>query len=175
MPIADDIRLNAKFLSDRSRAAEVSDKFACIVHRIEDYTHLEVDASQKRESPALAELHIFQGIESDLPGRDVLDEIARRLRIAKIATGLSARELAARLGVGESAFSNYCNGTRPPSVYVMMRLSERFGITLEYIYLGSFAGLTMLVAEKIRAAEAQVDQEETQPPKAPEGQKKAKP
>jgi transcriptional regulator with XRE-family HTH domain len=50
-------------------------------------------------------------------------------------------QFAEYIGVGYSTLTNWLNGYHPPTIYPMLRLSEKSSITLDWIYRGSSAGL----------------------------------
>lgn len=82
-----------------------------------------------------------------------MKEIAQRLRIVCIALNKQAATLAEEIGVSPQAFNNYVTGDRPVRVDAMIRLANLYGVPLDYIYRGSFDGMTTLMAATIRKAE----------------------
>lgn len=154
MPIIDDLGLDPEMPREKCRAADPKDDVTCVVHRIAEYTQRLSRASRKSGSPFAAEVHTIW-LEELNPGTALVNEIARRLRIACAALGKTATDLADELGVSPQAFNNYVTGDRPVRVAAMIRLSDLHGITLEYIYRGSFDGMTTMVATMIRKAEVE--------------------
>lgn len=45
------------------------------------------------------------------------------------------------MGVGRNALSNWLNGYHPPTIHAMIRLCDKSGVTLDWIYRGSAEGL----------------------------------
>ena len=57
-------------------------------------------------------------------------KIGEKIKAARIKTGLSQREMAKRLGLSNSAYSNYENSYSEPSVEIMENFCKEAGITL---------------------------------------------
>ncbi len=57
-------------------------------------------------------------------------KIGEKIRAVRIKTGLSQKEMAKRLGLGTSAYSNYENSYSEPSVEIMENFCKEAGITL---------------------------------------------
>lgn len=57
-------------------------------------------------------------------------KIGEKIKAARIKTGLSQKEMAKRLGLGTSAYSNYENSYSEPSVEIMENFCKEAGITL---------------------------------------------
>ena len=58
-------------------------------------------------------------------------KIGEKIKAARIKTGLSQREMAKRLGLKSSAYSNYENSYSEPSVEIMKDFCAEAGITLQ--------------------------------------------
>ncbi len=58
---------------------------------------------------------------------------SERLKTLRTTNRLSQRELADRIGVGKSQISYYENGERFPSVDVLIKLSDVFRVTTDYL------------------------------------------
>lgn len=58
---------------------------------------------------------------------------SQKLKSLRTAQRLSQRELADRVGVGKSQISYYENGERFPSVDVLIKLSDVFRVTTDYL------------------------------------------
>lgn len=58
---------------------------------------------------------------------------SERLKTLRTTNRLSQRELADRIGVGKSQISYYENGERFPSVDVLIKLSDVFRVTTNYL------------------------------------------
>lgn len=59
-----------------------------------------------------------------------LDPIVEVLRAARLAQGLSVKELAARSRVGASTIYDWEVGTRDPSLYLLRRVAEALRVAL---------------------------------------------
>lgn len=81
-----------------------------------------------------------------------LEIIGNRLKAARIALGLSQKELYETLGVKAAAWSHWEGGKRMPDPVVMFELYKRHGITLEWIYGGDPKGLPFGVAQIVLKA-----------------------
>ena len=77
------------------------------------------------------------------------EAIGRRLELTRLALGLSAGAFARSADIGTSAYSNYANGDRQPTVYQALKLCERFELTLDWIYRGDPSGLKYNLAQEI--------------------------
>lgn len=121
---------------------------------MEEYTQRLPHASPKSGSPLSAKIHTLF-LPDELPAGSLLvKEIAQRLRIVCIALEKQAATLADEIGVSPQAFNNYVTGDRPVRVDAMIRLANLYGVPLDYVYRGSFDGMTTLMAKTIRKAEA---------------------
>jgi transcriptional regulator with XRE-family HTH domain len=72
--------------------------------------------------------------------------IGSRLRKLRKSLGLTQTDLAEKLGITQSAWTQYETGTRKISIEVAAVVSRRFGVTLDWIYLGDPSGLPMRLA-----------------------------
>lgn len=57
--------------------------------------------------------------------------ITKGIKICRIKAGMTQSELAILLGVSEMTISNYERGEREPSVAVLKRMAEIFGVTVD--------------------------------------------
>ncbi|WP_195759902.1 helix-turn-helix domain-containing protein [Paracoccus sp. S-4012] len=87
------------------------------------------------------------------------ESIGRRLRLIRLAHGLRPAQISDMLGIERTYWSRFEGGRRAPSVEFACLLTARFGVTLDYLYLGREAGLPLELAERLRAAAAQSDQD----------------
>ncbi len=78
-----------------------------------------------------------------------------RLKAARVALAMRQESLANAVGVGRTALANWESG-RMPDVHAMIRLNERFGIPLEWIYEGRLRTVPFDLAERLQAACAEV-------------------
>lgn len=67
--------------------------------------------------------------------------VCARLSRLREALGLRKGEIAARVGLSQSQWSNYEKGIRMPNLEDMIRLADEFGASLDYIYRGLVGGL----------------------------------
>lgn len=65
-----------------------------------------------------------------------LIEVGARLRAARIALGLSQKDLYDAIGVKASAWNHWESGKRLPDPMAMVQLYRMHGITMEWIYGG---------------------------------------
>lgn len=59
-----------------------------------------------------------------------------RIAILRISKGWSQAELARRIGVSASAVGMYEQGRREPSLGLLVRLAQEFGVTTDYLLMG---------------------------------------
>ena len=76
-------------------------------------------------------------------------QIGARLKAARLALGLSQKELYVSLGVKAAAWNHWETGKRMPDPVVMFKLFQLHGITLEWIYGGDPRGLPFGVARQL--------------------------
>jgi transcriptional regulator with XRE-family HTH domain len=69
--------------------------------------------------------------------------IGARLRKLRVTQGLTQTALAESLGVTQSAWTQYETGARKISIEVAGTVVARFGVTLDWIYMGDPSGLPM--------------------------------
>lgn len=79
------------------------------------------------------------------------DRIGERLRILREAFGLGKAEMADLLGIERTYWSRFENGKRAVSDEVAYLLTDRFGVTLDWLILGRWDRLPLDVAEKMRS------------------------
>lgn len=60
-----------------------------------------------------------------------------RLRELRKSKGISLKELGAIVGVAESTMSLYESGKRQPDYETLLKLSEYYGVTVDYLLRGS--------------------------------------
>ena len=59
-----------------------------------------------------------------------------RMALLRISKGWSQAELARRIGVSASAVGMYEQGRREPSLGLLVRLAQEFGVTTDYLLMG---------------------------------------
>lgn len=96
--------------------------------------------------------------DSLLPG-PVLSEmrperIGYRMMLLREALGLRPSEISDMLGVERTYWSRFEGGKRPITDSFAALLVDRFGITLDFLILGRWAGLPLELADKMRSVEA---------------------
>lgn len=79
------------------------------------------------------------------------EEIGKRLKEIREAFGLKPAEIADMLDIERTYWSRFERGHRPVTEEVAYLLTERFGVTLDFILLDRWGGLPLDVAEKLRA------------------------
>ena len=62
--------------------------------------------------------------------------LGQRIQQIRLEYGLSQEELAEKLEVSPSAVGMYEQGRREPSTGVLLRMSELFGVTVDYLLKG---------------------------------------
>ena len=81
---------------------------------------------------------------------DYLQEVARRLRVTRLALGKQQIELCREIDATDKAWSQWENGSRLFDILVAIRLKRRYGITLEWLYDGDPSGLPARIAALVR-------------------------
>ena len=76
-------------------------------------------------------------------------QVGERLANSIAATGQKPADIARLFGVSPQRLSNYMAGSRPLDVALAMNLSDQFGITLDWLYLGDHRSLPYEMAQKI--------------------------
>jgi transcriptional regulator with XRE-family HTH domain len=90
---------------------------------------------------------------AELIGGEPMAGIGERLRLTREALELKPGEFAGGAGIAKSTYSQWESGTRLPDLQFAMRLCDRYGLTLDWIYLGHLACLPYALAVKISAAQ----------------------
>lgn len=80
------------------------------------------------------------------------ERIGERMALLRAAFGMKPAEMADFLGVERTYWTRFEKGRRPVSDEVAYLLTERFGITLDWLLLGKMDKLPLDVADKLRAA-----------------------
>ncbi|MDE0003540.1 MAG: helix-turn-helix transcriptional regulator [Rhodospirillaceae bacterium] len=83
-----------------------------------------------------------------------LRQVGRRLRVARPGLGRSAADICRELGTTDRAWSQGETGKRLLDVLVAIRLKERYGITLDWLYDGDPARLPLDLAAWARSGAA---------------------
>lgn len=88
---------------------------------------------------------------SRIPRAMYPDRIGQRLQLIREAHDLRPAEMADLLGIERTYWSRFENGHRAVSDEVAYLLTEKFGITLDFLLLGKWDKLPLDVAERLRA------------------------
>lgn len=86
-----------------------------------------------------------KGMDVELWKRQVGDRLAQSIS----AIGKKPADIAKMFGISQQRLSNYIRGERPLDIVLAMKLSARFGFTLEWLYLGDIRSLPYELAQKI--------------------------
>lgn len=62
-----------------------------------------------------------------------------RIAILRISKGWSQAELARRIDISASAVGMYEQGRREPSLGLLVRLAQEFGVTTDYLLMGEMS------------------------------------
>lgn len=81
-----------------------------------------------------------------------LSQIGNRLKAARLALGLSQKELYDAIGVKAATWNHWETGKRMPDPMSMAELYRRHGVTMEWIYAGDPKALPFCVAQIILKA-----------------------
>lgn len=76
-------------------------------------------------------------------------DIARRIVALRDALGHNQSAFAALVGVSQPAMNNYEKGLRRPDLDVAVRIHQRTGATLDWLYLGNRSGLPGHLLERL--------------------------
>lgn len=68
-------------------------------------------------------------------------DIAKRLIALRTVLGLNQSAFAALVEVSQPAMNNYEKGLRRPELDIAVRILQRTGVTLDWLYLGNRSGL----------------------------------
>jgi transcriptional regulator with XRE-family HTH domain len=82
------------------------------------------------------------------------ERIGHRLRLLREALGLQPAEISDMLGIERTYWSRFEGGRRPITDAVAALLVDRFGVTLDWIVLGRWDRLPMLLAQQMREIDA---------------------
>jgi len=76
-------------------------------------------------------------------------EVGRRLVALRKALGLKAYEICEQVVVQTNTWSQWEKGKRMADLFAMMRVADRFGADLNYIYMGSMSTMPVALATKV--------------------------
>lgn len=83
-------------------------------------------------------------------GRTSLDDLGERLRLTREALSLTQVALCRRTGISTQAWNNYERGAKRISVDNAIKLRQRLGIPLDWIYCGDMRAVPLEVATKLQ-------------------------
>jgi len=66
-------------------------------------------------------------------GRTKVNEFSSRLREVRKDTGMSQSEVASEIGVTKSAYANYEQGIREPSLKVLIAICDALDVSCDYL------------------------------------------
>lgn len=92
-------------------------------------------------------LHATIATQSDKKGENAM--LGIRIAILRISKGWSQAELARRIGVSTSAVGMYEQGRREPSLGLLVRLAQEFGVTTDYLLMGETPASDPLTASEL--------------------------
>lgn len=79
--------------------------------------------------------------------------VGNRLQMTRLALGKSQADLARVLLISPQRWNNYERGARPIDIEFAIRLCERFGLTLDWLYRGQMGGLPFELAQRLGSIE----------------------
>ena len=83
-----------------------------------------------------------------------IEACAARLRVTRMALGLSQAEIARQTKIQPAAWNNAETGDNRLKIESALRVCRRYGVTLEWLFRGDIRQLPSELAEKISALEA---------------------
>lgn len=84
-------------------------------------------------------------------------QVGARLLQSFTALGKKPADICKLFGLSQQRMSNYINGKRPLDIEVAMKLYARFGLTLDWLYLGDIRSLPYDLAQRIVPFEGESD------------------
>jgi transcriptional regulator with XRE-family HTH domain len=87
---------------------------------------------------------------------DIKAQVGLRLRAARLIHALDQAPFACAFGVSPSALGNWERGEKLADVLAMVRMAERFPITLEWIYAGQLRHMDFDVQQRLLMKAAEI-------------------
>ena len=81
-----------------------------------------------------------------------LVSVATRLEQLRVALDLDKGKFAQSFGLDASSYSKVIQGTKPLKVDHAFRISERWGVSMDYLYRGRLTDLPASLATKLRSS-----------------------
>lgn len=78
--------------------------------------------------------------------------IAQRLIALRAALGVSKAEFADVIGIDRSSYTKIEKGEKPLLPYTAYRIFERYGVDMNFIYLGQVGGVPSSLSKKLTSA-----------------------
>lgn len=85
------------------------------------------------------------------------EHIGHRLKLLRMAHNLSPSEIADMLEIERTYWSRFENSKRPISLNIAALLVHKFGVTLDFLILGTWDKLPLDLAEKLRVVEKHLE------------------
>lgn len=63
----------------------------------------------------------------------MINGLGKRLKVARINSGMSRKQVAERLGISESIIGLYETESRQPSLHVLVKLASLYKVTTDYL------------------------------------------
>lgn len=79
-------------------------------------------------------------------GEKVFSDILENLRNR---SGLTQKDLAAKLGIARTTYSGYANGTREPDHNTLRKISSYFGVSMDYLLTGE-EGKKLIIEDSMK-------------------------
>lgn len=77
------------------------------------------------------------------------EAVGLRLQLTRGALKLESGVFASAAGIAKNTYSQYESGIRLPKLDFALKLCERFGLTLDWVYRGDPSGLQYALANEI--------------------------
>lgn len=97
---------------------------------------------------------LVRGMTNDSHDPFSKQEIGRRLLLTRQAIGIGQLAFAERAKISSTAYNQYENAKKRPSIENAVALCETYGLTLDWIFRGDPSGLRYELANGIKALRA---------------------
>lgn len=75
--------------------------------------------------------------------------VGNRLEVTRIALGRKQADLARILLISPQRWNNYERGAKPLDIEIAIRICDKFGVTLDWLYRGDLSTLRFELAQRI--------------------------